>query len=101
MTLSGCVWGNFLRPAQRRQGPSLVVISGPGLPPKETISLEMQKSKKKIQLGLWTEAKSIKEKMSVAPRTSRAGTSQLEKGRASRMFHTFVLALSPSLLEGL
>lgn len=71
MTLSGCVWGNFLRPVQRRQGPSLVVISGPGLPPKETISLEMQKSEKKIQLGLWTEAKSIKEKMSVAPRTSR------------------------------
>lgn len=71
MTLSGCVWGNFLRPAQRRQGPSLVVISGPGLPPKETISLEMQKSEKKIQLCLWTEAKSIKEKMGVAPRTSR------------------------------
>lgn len=71
MTLSGCVWGNFLRPVQRRQGPSLVVISGPGLPPKETISLEMQKSEKKIQLRLWTEAKSIKEKRGVAPRTSR------------------------------
>lgn len=48
-----------------------MVISGLGLPPKETTSLEMQKSEKKIQLGLCTEAKSIKEKIGAAPRTSR------------------------------
>lgn len=70
--------GKLSEPAQRRHRPSLVVISGLGLPRKETISLEMQKSEKKIQLGLHTEAKSIKEKMGAAPRTSRY---QLTGGR--------------------
>lgn len=65
--------GKLSEPAQRHHRSSLVVISGLGLPREETISLEMQKSEKKIQLGLHTEAKSIKEKRGAA--RGPAGTS--------------------------